>query len=170
MEFMRLRDRLFRLGITQPARLATGSNVRGNDRMFAAENVTDGNSQTYWATDDTVTSASLVVHLQERTTFDVLMLQEYIPLGQRVESFTIEHWDGSEWREIIPGTTIGYKRLLRFPPVTTDAIRLVIHSSRAAPLISTVSIHSLPLFLKNGESKAISIVLPKDIEITQSGG
>jgi alpha-L-fucosidase len=169
MEFKHLRDMLFARDYAAGS-AATGSNIRGNDRMFAAENVTDGNPQTYWATDDTVTEASIIVRLQNPTTFDVLMLREYIPLGQRVESFTVEHWDGSEWREIIPGTTIGYKRLLRFPPVTTDAIRLVIHSSRAAPLISTVSIHSLPLFMKNGESKAISIVPPRDIDITQSDG
>jgi alpha-L-fucosidase len=144
MDFKRLRDQLFADDYAKGA-VVSSSNVRGNNRRFDAMNVIDGDRRTYWATDDTVTEASMVIALQEPVTFDVLMLQEYIPLGQRVESFYIEQWDGSEWIEIVTGTTIGYKRLLRFQPVTTDSIRLVIHNSRAAPLISAVSIYKLPL-------------------------
>ncbi len=74
-------------------------------------------------------------------TFNVAMLQEDISKGQRVEKFIIEASSGSEWDTIATGTTIGYKRLIRFPEVKADEIRLTIVSSRANPNISTFALY-----------------------------
>jgi alpha-L-fucosidase len=141
MEFKHLRDTIFEHDYARNAS-AESSNYRANDSRFSPDNMFDGNPATYWATDDTIHNAYTVLQLNEPTTFDCLLLQEYIRLGQRVESFTVERWNGNEWIEIVSATTIGYKRLLRFEPVTTDMIRLVIHGSRASPLISAFSIYS----------------------------
>ncbi len=143
MGFKRLRDQLFARDYARGS-TATAPGVRGNHRQFAPANVSDGRSETYWAADDTLATPWLLLELPKRATFDCVLLQEYIPLGQRVESFSIEWRDGTEWRELTRGTTIGSKRLLRVPAVTTDAIRLVIHRSRAVPLISTLSLHKMP--------------------------
>ena len=43
------------------------SNVRGNSSDYSAENVNDGNSETYWATDDTVNSAQLTIEFDVPT-------------------------------------------------------------------------------------------------------
>ncbi len=56
--------------------------------------------------------------------FNVAMLQEAIREGQRVESFVFEAWDGQSWKEIARGTTVGWKRLLRFPTVTSEKVRV----------------------------------------------
>lgn len=56
--------------------------------------------------------------------FSVLSLQENIRHGQRVESFILEQWVQGSWKEVTRGTTVGYKRLLRFPMVTADRLRL----------------------------------------------
>jgi len=77
-------------------------------------------------------------------TFNVAMLQEDITKGQHVDSFTIEIKKGDIWKTIATGTTIGYKRLLRFPSVTSDEIRLTINSSRGNPHISTFSLFKAP--------------------------
>lgn len=51
-----------------------------------------------------------------------MMLQEYIPLGQRVKAFVVEYLDKDTWLPVKLNeetTTIGYKRLLRFETVET---------------------------------------------------
>jgi len=74
-------------------------------------------------------------------TFNVAMLQEEISRGQRVEKFVIEALADAKWDTIATGTTIGYKRLIRFPEVRADEIRLTIVSSRATPHISTFALY-----------------------------
>lgn len=57
-----------------------------------------------------------------------MLLQEYIPLGQRVKSFVVEYKDKQgAWLPVRLNeetTTIGYKRLLRFETITSDALRI----------------------------------------------
>ncbi len=141
--FKRLFDQAFARDFAAGAKVMA-SNVRGNDRRFAASNVIDGKKETYWATDDSVTNASLVLVLPKSETFNCVMLQEHITLGQRVDSFAIEHWDGHEWIAVISGTTIGYKRLLRFPQVTANKIRVSVRQAKACPVIMKVGVFLAP--------------------------
>lgn len=120
---------------------ASASNTRGNDPTFAPGNVVDGNPATYWATDDGVTSASLEIDLGQPTTFNRSLVQEQITLGQRVEEHSLEAWDGQSWKTVITGTTIGHKRLERFPEVTASRIRLVIKKSLACPTIRSFGVY-----------------------------
>jgi alpha-L-fucosidase len=81
--------------------------------------------------------------------FDVAMIQEDIRQGQRVEQFTLEICIAGGCREFARGTTIGYKRLLRFPEVQVDAgsrdarVRLTVTHSRGTPAVSAVSVYSM---------------------------
>src|SRR5581483_7289032 len=68
---------------------ATASNVRGNDPTFGADKALDGDADTYWATDDGVTSASLEVDLGQEVPFNVVRTEEPIRLGQRVQEYKI---------------------------------------------------------------------------------
>jgi len=141
--FKHLLDQCFSRNLAAGAEVV-GSNVRGNGRQFAAGNTVDQNKETYWATDDSVTSASLVLTLQRDSTFNCVMLQEHIALGQRIEAFAVERWDGQAWMPIASGTTIGHKRLLRFPTVTAGRVRLTIHKAKACPTISNFGIFQTP--------------------------
>jgi len=123
---------------------ATASQVRGNDSHFDAMKVIDGDKDSYWATDDSVKEGSLIVELKKPTEFNCIMLQEYIPLGQRVEAFSVEAWDGKEWKKVAAGTTIGYKRLMRIPSVEASRVRLRILRSRACPTISNFALYRAP--------------------------
>ena len=70
-----------------------------------------------------------------------MMLQEYIPLGQRVKSFVVEYNQAGEWLPVKLNeetTTIGYKRLLRFETITTDKIRVRFTDSRACLCINNI--------------------------------
>jgi alpha-L-fucosidase len=69
------------------------------------------------------------------------MLQEDISKGQRVEKYVIEARLDQQWDTVVTGSTIGYKRLLSFPDVKADEIRLTIISSRARPDISTFALY-----------------------------
>jgi alpha-L-fucosidase len=106
-----------------------------------ASNATDGDNTTSWSPKRSYV-ASFVPAIVAR--FDVAMLQEDITRGQRVEKFVIEARSDNQWDTIATGTTIGYKRLLRFPPVKADEIRLSITSSRAMPHISTFALFLSP--------------------------
>ena len=126
---------------------ATASNVRGNSKKYKAANLTDGNVKTSWTTDDKVIKASIEIDLGKETTFNRFLVQEDITLGQRVKSFTVEISDNNGWREIASETTIGYKRILRFPDVTSRKIRININDSKACPVISNVGIYRAPKVL-----------------------
>jgi alpha-L-fucosidase len=117
------------------------SNVRAGNKRFAAANVTDGKKETYWATDDEVSKGSLEISLAKPVSVKYIVLQEYIRLGQRVKSFTVEAWKDGEWKKITEGTTIGYKRILRFDRVQTARIRVNITDAKACPVISTIELY-----------------------------
>ena len=121
---------------------ASSSNEKG--LKYQAENVIDGNPETYWATGDGETKASLTLQFEQPTTFNRFLVQEYIALGQRVKAFSIEAETDSGWKKIADATTIGYKRILRFPDITTTALRLNIEDAKSSPLISSIGIYNAP--------------------------
>ena len=101
----------------------------------------DDHYENYWATDDTVTTAWVELIFNEPQTFNRVMLQEYIPLGQRVEKFHIEVEDeNGNWRTLAEETTIGYKRIVLTETVTTEKVRIVIDHSRACIVLNRVGL------------------------------
>ncbi len=119
----------------------TASTHRGKENSFAPGNVTDGKKETYWATDDGVTSAWFELDLGTIRKVKYILLQEYIKLGQRVKSFTIEAWKENKWQQVAEASTIGYKRILKIDPVETDKIRINIKDAKVCPLISAVEVY-----------------------------
>jgi len=105
--------------------------------------VIDKDIKTYWTTEGSDTVSVLDIRLGGPKTFDLLMLQEYITLGQHIESFDLEYSDGKEWKPLMIGSTVGYKRILQFKPVTTDRVRLRILSSRLNPAISELGLYKI---------------------------
>ena len=120
---------------------ASASTYRGKSKQYAAANVTDGNKDTYWATDDGMITGSLEIDLQKTQKVNYLSIQEYIRLGQRVKDFDIEIWKDNVWVKTASGTTIGYKRILPLGAVETSKIRINIKDAKACPLISNVEVY-----------------------------
>ena len=118
--------------------------VRGDDTKFAAANLFDGDTATYWAADDDVTTAAVVVNLGTAKTFNNVLLQEYIALGQRVREFSVDAWVDGAWVSIAEGTSIGYKRILPTAMTTTDKIRLNIEASAACPALASLELYAGP--------------------------
>ena len=119
------------------------SNERGG--QFAAQALTDGSWDTYWATGDGVTSADITFTFKKAQKMNRIMLQEYIPLGQRVKKFAVEWLDkNGTWKSVEQGeetTTIGYKRLLRFLTVETKGLRVHILDSRGPICMNNIGVY-----------------------------
>lgn len=119
------------------------SNERGG--QFAAQALTDASWDTYWATSDGVTSADITFTFKKAQKMNRIMLQEYIPLGQRVKKFAVEWLDkNGTWKAVEQGeetTTIGYKRLLRFLTVETKGLRVRILDSRGPICMNNMGVY-----------------------------
>lgn len=119
------------------------SNERGG--QFAAQALTDGSWDTYWATSDGVISADITFTFKKAQKMNRIMLQEYIPLGQRVKKFAVEWLDkNGTWKAVEQGeetTTIGYKRLLRFLTVETKGLRVRILDSRGPICMNNMGVY-----------------------------
>ena len=119
---------------------ASTNNYRSKHSKFAPQNTLDGDPVTYWATDDGVFPAILEINMNEKTTFDRIILQEPIHLGQRICGFEIDIMRSNGWETVFKGTTIGYKRILSIPKVKTNKIRLRIETANNTVAISNVGL------------------------------
>ena len=126
---------------------AKASNVRGNSNVFSANNVLDGNPDTYWCTDDKVVSAFMDINFKDETEVNRFLIQEDIRLGQRVKKFRLLAKVNDDWVTLANETTIGRKRILRFPNVKTKTLKLSILDSKASPVISNIEVYKAPKVL-----------------------
>lgn len=108
-------------------------------QVFADNRVQKG--QKMW---DAVSGDQREYELKSSSKINVVLLQEDIARGQRVESFRVEGRVGGQWQLLGEGTTVGYKRMLRFPEVETEALRITIGSSRLEAHISNVAAYYAP--------------------------
>jgi alpha-L-fucosidase len=136
-------DRLratFGTNLASGARI-TASNVRGKSNAYRAENLLDGDRATYWATDDAVKSADVLVEFRQPVPFNVVRLREEIRLGQRVDRFVIEVWKEGAWQEFGQGTSVGPCRLIKAKEtVSASRLRMRIAGSSACPAISELAV------------------------------
>lgn len=88
---------------------------------------------------EAVSGSETVYSLKPESEINVVMLQEDITKGQRVESFTVEALTEQGWQEVAKGTTVGYKRMVRFPAVKATQLRVKINECRLAAHISQVA-------------------------------
>jgi alpha-L-fucosidase len=139
--FRDLREREFARELAK-GKKATATSVRGKD--YQASNAVDGRSDTYWTTPDNVTTAGITIDLGKPTELNRILIQEYIRLGQRVKSFRVEVLEDEGWKQVLDGTTIGYKVIRKFPTITASKVRLTITGSRACPLISNIELFRAP--------------------------
>ena len=127
--------------------LASGATARANNEHpdHRAANLIDGQADTFWAAQEPATQAIVELELPQNERISVISLQEPIQLGQRIAAYHIEIEEAGTWKTIAQGTTIGHKKLDRFPPVETRRIRLHIDKALATVALATVGVYSSPL-------------------------
>jgi len=90
----------------------------------AAKHATDGRPATWWQAKDGELVGWLEVDLGKEAEFNRAVIQEAIQVGQRIDSYRLERWDGDRWVEVCRGTTVGHKRIDRFQTVSARRVRL----------------------------------------------
>lgn len=139
-EFGRRLNSMFAVNLAHRTKLKA-SNVRGHSSRFDAGNLVDNDPATYWATDDTVRSADVVVDWKRPQHVSIVRLRERIALGQRIRAFGIDAWTDEAWKEVDTGTSIGACRLIRLSsPCFTHRLRLRIVESDASIALSEIGI------------------------------
>ncbi|WP_447640721.1 MULTISPECIES: alpha-L-fucosidase [Chitinophagaceae] len=132
-----LRNDLFKDNLLKGSRIVCSNGIHPQYML-------DGNNATHFTTTGSDTMATIVFQLPEAKTFNVFAAQENIRVGQRVEHFKVSYRKGAEWIPFVDETTIGYKRLLHFDPITAKEIRVEILSSRLNPTIAEIGLYYNP--------------------------
>jgi alpha-L-fucosidase len=100
----------------------------------------DGDLDTWWEPEGN--TGEVVITLTAPTPVNRFLFQEALAKrGQRIEKHALDAWLDGKWTEVATGTTAGYKKILSFPTVTTDKLRLRVLESRLQPTIAEVSVH-----------------------------
>ena len=104
------------------------------DESFADNKITEGNK--LWKAE---LGEQKEYALKDNSEINVIMLQEDISRGQRVEGVDVDVFADGQWKNVAQGTTVGYKRMFRFPAVKTDKIRVTLTGSRNIANICNVA-------------------------------
>ena len=105
-------------------------------KTFADNQVVNGNS--LWKAE---AGAAMEYTLKPGAMVNTFLIQEDIAQGQRVEDFLVETYSNGAWQYAAEGTTIGYKRLLRFSDCQPEKIRVTIRGTRATANICNVGLY-----------------------------
>jgi alpha-L-fucosidase len=137
---------------TNLARNAAITSLHPRGPGYTTANLVDQDEKTYYAAADGFTTDTLTFDLKTSQTFDVLMLQEVIRLGERTTGWSVDYSaDGHHWRPIPEAAgkqTIGYKWIIAFPPTTARYVRLRITAGKACP-----ALHSFGLYRRQFEKR-----------------
>ena len=83
-------------------------------------------------------SAELLITLRHAAKIGLLDLREDITRGQRVASYHVDAFDGTTWRELTRGTTIGHRKLERVTLGAYSQLRVVVNDAIASPVSMTL--------------------------------
>lgn len=117
-----------------------GIEASSSTASHTADKASDAKWDSYWVADDNDPAPELTLHYEEPVTFNLLSLQEYIPIGQYISQFDVSIKQGDDWQVIAEETTVGYKRILPLDEVTTDRIRIRFQEFLAPPAINEISL------------------------------
>ena len=141
--------------------LVSGAKVSASSSRgasYAASQVLDGNYDSYWAAAAGQTRATVELDFGKQQSFNRILIQEYVNLGQRVSAFTVEKEVEGKWLPLAKGTTIGYTRILRVPYTRAQKIRINFLEAKGEPLIAEVGVYAAP-----------ALVFPPKITRTPAG-
>ena len=130
---------------------ASATTTQGTERTsdtagkFSASQVLDEDNDTYWTLQDGATSGQITIDLGQRRVFDLISIQEYIALGQRIAETRVEYSnDGTSWQTFAETTTVGARRLVVDSPVAGRYVRITVTNTSecdGVPILSSVGVY-----------------------------
>ena len=138
MEWREALDSIFSDDLAKNAKLSSSSSVRGH----RASALTNEDYHAFWLPRKGDSSPAVTLSFPEQVCFNRVLLQEYIPMGQRIAAFTIEAMDADgSWRTIARETTVGYKRIVLTPPTRTTAVRITVKDALKRPALCKAGLY-----------------------------
>ena len=129
----------FKTNLAASAKISSTA-TRGKD--YPTKNLTDERLQTYWASKDNEHVPSIEFLWKENVTFDLIRLREYIPLGQRIESFQVDVFENNQWTKIADATSVGACRIIFLnSPVSANKVRININASPVCVTFSEIGFY-----------------------------
>ncbi len=148
--FRKRLDEMFGSNLAADANIVASSFALGRPPLH----LLDGKLDTHWLCNEGTMNPLLEIFLPEKRTVNILSLQEAIELGQRVEKFRLDARVGRKWVTVAQGTTIGYKRLIRFKTITSSHFRLCLEQYRDWPALAELGFyHADPKFLQTSSGR-----------------
>ncbi len=121
------------------------SSARGQGKLpgLSSGVLTDGHGETYWVAQPGARGATLTVPLDGGCA-GCLWLEEVPELGARVGTFAVDARVDGQWRQVAQGRGIGARKVVRFKPVVTQALRLRIQDGEDSPALRRMSAYAVP--------------------------
>ncbi len=91
--------------------------------------------KTVWTPPTELHTVTAEVDFRVPVTFDRTVLAEWIHLGQHVQRYDIQTWDGSHWNTVHEASTIGHRKIDIFPRTTAIRMRVRILQATDTPRI-----------------------------------
>ena len=132
---------------------AANANVTASSSVsdHSPKNVIDPDVDTYWqaAADDKEMTLTLALSAQFKANmFNVIMLQEYLPEGQRIATHEVAmSTDGKTWKTLASGSTVGHKRLYRLKQDSPLPAQIRVQATSTAFNVTSPALSRVGLFL-----------------------
>ncbi|CAM3983382.1 alpha-L-fucosidase [Saccharibacillus endophyticus] len=133
--------------------LMQGVSVRTSSGQAGVELVSSahsGENDSFWQPEKRDVDPWVELTWEQSQWIDTLSLGEYLPAGQRIEAFEVlarpvdAHQETvGEWKQITEGGIVGHLKILRFEPVQTAQIRVVMKQYREFPTLSRLFVNFL---------------------------
>lgn len=133
--------------LMQEAILRTSS---GQASVEAGLSIHSNETFAFWQPEESDIEPWIELTLEQPQWIDTLGLGEHLASGQRIEAFEVfakivggDAGIGEEWQTIAKGGIVGHLRVLRFEPVKTSQIRVVMKQYREFPTLSRLFVNFL---------------------------
>lgn len=121
--------------------LTEGAEVlaKEENEWITADSVQNDDYETYYQGKSTQTEFKISFNTSKK--ISAVILKENILKSQRIEAFEILSMINGNLISIYNGTTVGYKKIARFPQIESDILIIRILDSRMEPTISFIGIY-----------------------------
>ncbi len=140
LKFKELRELIFNNNLAQSAKI-TLSNIQNKREECSPINLIDDDRNTYYLSESNSLRLEIILEFDKMIVFNIISLQEYLPLGQRVDLWLAERLENDLWQEFARGTSIGNKRLWEGMSVTTSKVKITLIGSKTVPAISELGLY-----------------------------